>query len=84
MKKFFIVLAIVATVALPASAAFSQQKEAPPTKAGQGMMEGMQGGGMMCPMMGMGGMGMRDTCIALPPPSFTMMLMAPNSADLSG
>ncbi len=57
MKKIFIVLAIVAAVALPGSAAFSQQKETPPSKPAPGMMEGMQGGGMMCPMMGMGGMG---------------------------
>ena len=58
MKKLFLVFVIVAAVALPASAAFSQQKETPPAKGGQGMMEGMQGGGVMCPMMGMGGMGM--------------------------
>jgi hypothetical protein len=58
MKKLFIVFAIAAVAALPASIAFSQQKEAPPAQ-GQGMMgQGMPGGGMMCPMMGMGGMGM--------------------------
>lgn len=59
MKKLFLIFAIAAAVALPASASFSQQTERPPAKEGQGMMgEGLQGGGMMCPMMGMGGMGM--------------------------
>ncbi|MEX0803307.1 MAG: hypothetical protein WD688_08330 [Candidatus Binatia bacterium] len=59
MKKFFLVLAIAAAVALPASPTFSQQMERPAAKEGQGMMgEGMQAGAMMCPMMGMGGMGM--------------------------
>jgi hypothetical protein len=59
MKKFFLVLAIAAAVALPASPTLSQQREKAPAKEGHGMMgEGMQGGAMMCPMMGMGGMGM--------------------------
>lgn len=59
MKKFFVVFAISAAVALTTSPTFSQQKEKPPAKEGQGMMgESMQGGAMMCPMMGMGGMGM--------------------------
>lgn len=59
MKKFFLVLAIAAAVALPANPTFSQQKEGAPAKEGRGMMgEGMQGGAMMCPMMGRGGMGM--------------------------
>jgi hypothetical protein len=59
MKKLFLVFAIAAAVALTASPTFSQQKEKPPAKEGQGMMgESMQGGAMMCPMMGMGSMGM--------------------------
>jgi hypothetical protein len=57
MKKLFLIFALAAAVALPANVTFSQQKETPPAKEGQGMMGGsMQG--MMCPMMGMGGMGM--------------------------
>ncbi|TMA10212.1 MAG: hypothetical protein E6J89_10885 [Deltaproteobacteria bacterium] len=48
MKKLFVVFAIAGAAALPASAALSQQKGTRP----------VQGGGMMCPMMGMGGMGM--------------------------
>jgi hypothetical protein len=56
MKKLFLVFAIAAAVTLPANIAFPQQKEMPPAREGQGMMGGsMQG--MMCPMMGMGGMG---------------------------
>lgn len=60
MKKYFLVLTIAAAVALPASPAFSQQMERPPAKEGHEMRgQSMQGGGMMmCPMMGMGGMGM--------------------------
>jgi hypothetical protein len=59
MKKYFLVLAIAAAVALPPSLTFSQQREAPPAKEGHGMMgDGMHGGAMMCPMMGTGGMGM--------------------------
>ena len=59
MKKYFLVLTIAAAVALPASPAFSQETERPPAKEGHGMMGvGMHQGGMMCPMMGMGGMGM--------------------------
>ncbi|MGH7825392.1 MAG: hypothetical protein ACREQ7_09485 [Candidatus Binatia bacterium] len=59
MKKLFLVFATAAALALPASPTFSQQKERPPAKEGHGMMgEGMPGGAMMCPMMGMGGMGM--------------------------
>ncbi len=60
MKKVFVLLAIAAAMALPVGSVLSQPKEMPAAKEGQGMMgEGMQGGGMMmCPMMGMGGMGM--------------------------
>jgi hypothetical protein len=59
MKKLFLVFVIAAAVALPASPTFSQQKETPPAKEGQGMMGGsMHGGAMTCPMMGMGSMGM--------------------------
>lgn len=60
MKKVFVLLAIAAAMALPGSAVLSQQKEMPAAKEGHGAMgEGMQGGGMMmCPMMGMGGMGL--------------------------
>jgi hypothetical protein len=43
MKKLFLVFAIAAAVALPASPTFSQQKEKPPAKEGQGMMGGMGG-----------------------------------------
>ena len=64
MKKLFLVFAIAAALALPASAIFSQQIETPATGERQGMGAGMQGGGMMCPMTGteegmgmMGGMG---------------------------
>ena len=59
MKKVFVLFAIAVAMALPASAVLSQQKETPSAREGHGAMsEGMQGGGMMCPMMGMGGMGM--------------------------
>lgn len=60
MKKPFVVFVIVAAMLLPAAGVFSQSSmDAPPAKEGQGMMGGnMPGGGMMCPMMGMGGMGM--------------------------
>ena len=58
MKKFFLALTIAVALALPANPAFPQEREKPPAKEGRGMMgEGMQGGAMMCPMMG-GGMGM--------------------------
>ena len=59
MKKLFLVFAIAAALALPANAIFSQQTETPATGERQGMGAGMQGGSMMCPMMGTGeGMGM--------------------------
>jgi hypothetical protein len=59
MKKFLLIVAMGAAVALPASLSFSQSTETPPAREGQEMMHhGMPGGGMMCPMMGTGGMGM--------------------------
>ncbi len=59
MKKLFVLFAIAAALAFPATAILSQQTETPSAKEGQGMMSGgMQECGMMCPMMGTGGMGM--------------------------
>jgi hypothetical protein len=58
MKKIFLVLAIVAGVAFSASPAFLQETEKPHAKQEHGMGGGMMQGGMMCPMMGSGAMGM--------------------------
>ena len=59
MKNFFLILTIAVSLAVPASAAFPQEREKPPAKEGHGMMgDGMHQGSMMCPMMGTGGMGM--------------------------
>lgn len=60
MKSFFILLALAVVMALSAGSVLSQPKEMPGAQEGHGGMSGgTQGGGMMmCPMMGMGGMGM--------------------------
>jgi len=60
MKKTFVVLAVATGLAFSASPAFVQETEKPHSKQEHGMMGGamMQQGGMMCPMTGMGGMGM--------------------------
>ena len=65
MGKIFLILAIAGAVALPFGASFSEEQgKSPATEKhgameGHGMMgQGMQDGEMMCPMMGMGGMGM--------------------------
>lgn len=59
MKKALIVLAIAMGIAIFASPAFLQM-EKPHSKEDHGTMGGgmMQQGGMMCPMMGSGNMGM--------------------------
>jgi hypothetical protein len=59
MKKLFIVIAIASGVALSASPAFLQETGKPQAQHEHGASGGgMMQGGMMCPMMGMGGMGM--------------------------
>lgn len=58
MKKLFIPFAIAAAMAFTAGSVLSQPKEMPAAQEGHGGMSGSaQGGGMMCPMMGMGMMG---------------------------
>jgi hypothetical protein len=58
MKKFLIVITAAAGFGLSASPAFLQETGKPHAQHEHGMMGGgmMQQGGMMCPMMGMGGM----------------------------
>jgi hypothetical protein len=58
MKRIFTVIAVAAGLAFSASPAFLQT-EKPPAQHEHGTSGGgMMQGGMMCPMMSMGGMGM--------------------------
>ena len=58
MKKIFVVIAVAAGLAFSARPAFLQT-ERPDAQHEHGTRGGgMMQGGMMCPMMGMGGMGM--------------------------
>lgn len=56
MKNILIALAVSGAIALSASPAFLQETSQP--KHEHGMGQGMMQGGMMCPMMGSGNMGM--------------------------
>ena len=60
MKKVFIAIAVAVGLAISASPAFLQETKKPQSQQEHGMMGGgmMHQGGMMCPMMGAGGMGM--------------------------
>jgi hypothetical protein len=59
VMKVFTIFVITAALALSPSSILSQHTERAPAGEGQGMTGGsMHGGGAMCPMMGMGGMGM--------------------------